>query len=136
MGRFPLLVLREPVMRICDDYDFFAIHQKKAKTRGPISIYGWTKYELMRKDTFFLALFFIVVVVFWNHIMRLALINILWWPYGLNEGLQTCVHSLSNTVECRYNAVQYSKVLHKLLQEFRQNINQMLDPQKTPHTSP
>ena len=40
------------------------------------------------------------------------------------------------TVECRYNAVQYCKILHKLLQELRQNINQMLDPQKTPHTPP
>ena len=41
-----------------------------------------------------------------------------------------------NTVECRYNAVQYCKILHEWLQELRQNINQMLDPQKTPHTSP
>ena len=40
------------------------------------------------------------------------------------------------TIEDRYNAVQYCKVLHKQLQELRQNMNQMLDPQKTPHTSP
>ena len=38
------------------------------------------------------------------------------------------------TVNCRYNAVQYSKILHKKLQQLRQNINQMLHPQKTPHT--
>ena len=40
------------------------------------------------------------------------------------------------TVECRYNAVKYSKILHKLLQELGQNISQMLNPQKTPHSSP
>ena len=40
------------------------------------------------------------------------------------------------TVECRYNMVQYSKILHKWLQELGQNITQMVDPQKTPHTSP
>ena len=33
-----------------------------------------------------------------------------------------------NTVEYRYNVVQYNKILHKCLQELRQNINQMLDP--------
>ena len=43
---------------------------------------------------------------------------------------------LRNTIECRYNAVQYSKLLHKWLPELRPNINKMLDPQKTPHTSP
>ena len=36
----------------------------------------------------------------------------------------------------RYNAVLYSKIFHKWLQELRQNMNQMLDPQKTPYTSP
>ena len=41
-----------------------------------------------------------------------------------------------NTVECRYNTVQYFKISYKQSQELRQNINQMLDPQKTPHTSP
>ena len=34
------------------------------------------------------------------------------------------------TVECRYNAVKYCKMLHKWLQELGKNINQMLDPQK------
>ena len=37
-----------------------------------------------------------------------------------------------NTVKCRYYAFKYSKILHKWLQQFRQNINEMLDPQKTP----
>ena len=37
-----------------------------------------------------------------------------------------------NTVKCRYYAFKYSKILHKWLQQFRQNINDMLDPQKTP----
>ena len=41
-----------------------------------------------------------------------------------------------NTVECRYNAVQYCKILHKWLQEQRHNINQVMDPQKIAHTSP
>ena len=34
-------------------------------------------------------------------------------------------------VECRYNVVQIKK-----LREVGRNINQMMDPQKTPHTSP
>ena len=41
-----------------------------------------------------------------------------------------------NAVMCHYNMVQYSKMLHKLLQELRQNINQMLNSQKKPHTLP
>ena len=40
------------------------------------------------------------------------------------------------TVKCRYNKVQYGTILHKWMQHLRQNINQMLDSQKTPHTSP
>ena len=40
------------------------------------------------------------------------------------------------TVKCRYNAVQYNMSWHKSLQELRQNTNQRLNPQKTPHTSP
>ena len=43
---------------------------------------------------------------------------------------------LQNTVKCHYNTVQYCTILHEWLQELRQNINQMLDSQKTPHTSP
>ena len=41
-----------------------------------------------------------------------------------------------NTLGCCHNAVQYYKISHEKLQELRQNINQMPDPQKTPHTSP
>ena len=48
----------------------------------------------------------------------------------------TSIRRNSNTVECRYNAVQYCTILHKKLPELRENINQMLDPQKTRHTSP
>ena len=40
---------------------------------------------------------------------------------------------LVDTIECRYNAVQYSTILHTSLQELNQNINQRLNPQKTPH---
>ena len=40
------------------------------------------------------------------------------------------------TVECRYNAAQYCKILHKYFQELRQNIYQMLDLKKAPHSSP
>ena len=39
-----------------------------------------------------------------------------------------------NTVGCRYNAVHYNTILHTSLQEGRQDINESLDPQKTPHT--
>ena len=34
------------------------------------------------------------------------------------------------TAECRYNAVQYNHILHKQLQELRQNMNQILNPHK------
>ena len=40
--------------------------------------------------------------------------------------------SLQYTVECLYNVVQYCKILHKWLQELRQDISQMLDTQKNP----
>ena len=39
-------------------------------------------------------------------------------------------------VKCHYKAAQYCNILYKQLTELRQNINQMLDPQNTPHTSP
>ena len=41
-----------------------------------------------------------------------------------------------DTVECRYNAVQYNKILHTSLQWRDQNINKRLNLQKTHHTSP
>ena len=44
--------------------------------------------------------------------------------------------SNTNTVECRYNAVQYNKILHTSLQWRGQNINKRLNLQKTHHTSP
>ena len=47
-----------------------------------------------------------------------------------------CKKSRETAVECRYNAAQYCKVLHKWFQELTQNINQMLDTQKISHTSP
>ena len=37
-----------------------------------------------------------------------------------------------NTVEGLYNAVQYCEIFHEYLQKLRQNISQMLDPEKTP----
>ena len=55
----------------------------------------------------------------------------LWWVVTL---ISTFKSGYVNTIKCRYNVVQYGKILHKLLQELRQNIN--LDPQKTPQTSP
>ena len=45
-------------------------------------------------------------------------------------------YNSQDTVECRYNAVWYCEILHEYLQEMHQNVNQTLDPQKTPHTSP
>ena len=43
---------------------------------------------------------------------------------------------VSSTVDCHYIMVQYCKILDKWLQELRQNINQMMDPQQTLHTMP
>ena len=40
------------------------------------------------------------------------------------------------TVECHYDAVDYSKILHKWLQELKRNINRMVYPQMIPHSSP
>ena len=37
------------------------------------------------------------------------------------------------TMECRYNAVEYNTITHIPLQWLRQNINQCLHSQKTPH---
>ena len=62
----------------------------------------------------------------------LGYVFILYWKFLWWERANT----MQNTVECRYNAVQYCKLLHNWLQELRQNIDQILDPQKTPHTSP
>ena len=39
------------------------------------------------------------------------------------------------TVRCRYNAVQYNMTMHTSLQWARQNLNQGLQSQKTPHIS-
>ena len=44
--------------------------------------------------------------------------------------------SFKCTVQCLYNAVQYKKLLHISLQWRGQNINQILNLQKTHHTSP
>ena len=40
------------------------------------------------------------------------------------------------TVECCYNTVQYEMILHTSLQLRRQNINQTVNSQNTPQTSP
>ena len=40
------------------------------------------------------------------------------------------------TDECCYNTVQYNMILHTSLEELRQNINQRLNSQTTPHTLP
>ena len=61
-------------------------------------------------------------------------------PYGKGPAenlgeISNSDESCTCTVECRYNAVLCCKMLRKILQELRQNFNQMLDPQKTPHTS-
>ena len=60
------------------------------------------------------------------------------YEYFISKESYESQHYLSKpyTVECRYNAVWYCKILHDQLQEMRQNVNQTLDPQKTPHTSP
>ena len=61
------------------------------------------------------------------------------FQWSLCQSLLLRVYSSSSikkiTVECRYNAVWYSMILHTALQELRQNINQRLNPQNTPHTS-
>ena len=57
------------------------------------------------------------------------------WGFVVNSDVQVMAEAVC-TVECRYNAVRYCKILLKWLQELRQNINHMLDPQKTPHSSP
>ena len=45
------------------------------------------------------------------------------------------LHKIS-TVECRYDAVQYNKILYTSLQWWEQNINEGLNLQKTHHISP
>ena len=41
-------------------------------------------------------------------------------------------HFLVDTIECHYTTVQYNMILHTSLQWLWQNINESLDPQKTP----
>ena len=41
-----------------------------------------------------------------------------------------------NSIECRFNATQYQKILHTSLQRWGQNMNQMLNLQKTHHIAP
>ena len=43
---------------------------------------------------------------------------------------------MQKTVEYRYNAVGYNRILHILLQGLCQNSNESVNPQKTPHTPP
>ena len=45
-------------------------------------------------------------------------------------------HFVLSTVDCRYNTVYFIMMLHATLQRQQQNINQILNSQKTPHTSP
>ena len=77
--------------------------------------------------------------------LKLCISGPWWWGYSTgdqwilltkSQECGKCFHGITSswndtdTVECRYNAVQYSEILHTQLQELRQNINQMLDPQK------
>ena len=41
-----------------------------------------------------------------------------------------------NTLEYRYNKVQYNMILYTWLQRLGQNMNVSINPQKTPHNSP
>ena len=41
-----------------------------------------------------------------------------------------------STVECSYNAVQFIMILQIALRWQQQNVNQTLDSQQKPHTSP
>ena len=43
---------------------------------------------------------------------------------------------LLNTLGCYYNVVPYDMILNKSLQLLRRNINQSVNQEKTPHTSP
>ena len=65
------------------------------------------------------------------------------WLYSRDNHMIETVKKLqwvsinkTSTVERHYNMVQNCKILHKRLLELSQNINQMLAPQKTPHTFP
>ena len=42
----------------------------------------------------------------------------------------------ASAVKCHYNVVQYSVILHTAAQYLRQNRNQGLNSQETPHTTP
>ena len=55
---------------------------------------------------------------------------------GLFRYVITYVNKKPNTVWCRYNTVNYFMILHIILQTQQQNINQTLNSQKIPHTSP
>ena len=64
----------------------------------------------------------------WNYKLPHCLLAT-WW-----ETLTTCFSPC--TVECRYDAVQYSMISQIPLYWQQQKINQHLNSQKTPHSSP
>ena len=56
--------------------------------------------------------------------------------WTLMKTLLSCHMHYHVTFGCRYNAFQYDMILHTSLLLPRQNINQSVNPQNTPHTSP
>ena len=48
--------------------------------------------------------------------------------------IQCDLYHMWNTVECRSNTVKYKIILHTSLRWLRQNTNEILNPQKTPHS--
>ena len=54
-------------------------------------------------------------------------VNILWWGW---------YHDSGNTVECRYNPVQFITILPLALRWQQQNVNQTSNSQQTPHNLP
>ena len=52
------------------------------------------------------------------------------------SGLEGNINDHGNTIDCRYNAVQFITILHPMLQWQQQNTNQIPNSQQTPHYSP
>ena len=76
----------------------------------------------------------------WKFWVYILIVSFFYWPYELVLQ-QSC-----QTIKCNVTKIQVQPsavitrhnniILHTSLQELRQNINQRLNPQKTPHTLP
>ena len=82
------------------------------------------------------TLYLLILIIWLSYIVRLSLIV----PVGMRATSSIyvciCMNLHQYTVECRYNAVHHTIILHTSMQWLSLKVNETLNPQKTPHISP